>query len=404
MRKYAALAFALAAAFLASCTSTVNEASIEEPEREMPYVGFFTEDFCSDTLTVRSGETFTSLLSRLGLDAVTSRQLIQKCDTVFDVRRAFKAGNRVIGYYTPDTLRTLSYVVYDHNRVKSTVFRLVDSLSVWNAEKPVTHERKVLDVTITSSLWNDMIAAGDSPLLIVDLADIYAWTVNFFALQSGDRFRAIYERSVCEGEVVAIDKVLFAVYNGGGTEYSAIRFDQQDGGNKYWNEKGESMRKAFLKAPLKYNRISSRFSYSRKHPVTGKVRAHTAVDYAAPKGTPVHSIGDGVVTLCGWDSHGGGNRLKIKHINGYETAYLHLSGFAKGIRAGSRVAQGQLIGYVGSTGLSTGPHLDFRVWKDGKPIDPLKMISPPAAPLNSANLDSLKLLHTSYLKLLEDVR
>ena len=406
MRKIHFVVRLCAVAFLplllaASCGRKTRGAVEEESAVQLPPpMGFSPEEYVADTLEVKSGETFSGLLGRAGLPAREAYSLVQKCDSVFDVRK-MRAGNKMISFRSADSLRRLEYLVYLNDKVHSTIFKCSDSLAVWVYDKPVTIERKLCDVTIHTSLWNDMIAAGDSPLLIIELADIYAWTINFFGLQEGDRFRAVYDRKMCEGEVVAVSKVDFAVFDGGGHQFSAIRFDQGDGGNKYWNEKGESMKKAFLKAPLKYNRISSRFTYARKHPVTGKVRPHTAVDYAAPTGTPVHTIGDGTVTACGWDPKGGGNRIRIRHMNGYETCYMHLSKFAKGIKTGSRVAQGQTIGYVGSTGMSTGPHLDFRVWKDGKPVDPLKMISPPASPLNQANMDSLTVLYKNYLGLLE---
>ena len=360
-------------------------------------LGFLTDDYAVDSTKVREGETFTSLMNRLGLGALAAYALAENADSVFDVRR-MRAGNAVEAYHNRDSARALQYVVYHNDRVRSTVFSCGDSLCAWISDKAVEKQRKVADVVIKSSLWNDMLDAGISPLLIVDLADIYAWSVNFFGLQEGDRFRAIYDQTVCEGEVIRIDSVDFAIYDSGSFRAAALRFDQGDGGNKYWNEKGESLRKAFLKAPLKYNRISSRFSYARKHPITGVVRPHTAVDYAAPTGTPVHSIGDGTVTLCGWDGTGGGNRVRIRHMNGYETCYMHLSKFASGIKAGARVAQGQTIGYVGATGHATGPHLDFRVWKDGTPIDPLKMISPPSEPLKPAYMDSLATMYSAYLK------
>jgi murein DD-endopeptidase MepM/ murein hydrolase activator NlpD len=360
-------------------------------------LGFRTEDFAVDSSKVRDGETFSGLMNRMGLGAKDCYTLATRVDSVFDVRR-MRAGQPVEAYYSKDTTRTLKYVVYHNDRIRATVFNCTDSLYAHIHDKPVQSERKTADVKITSSLWNDMLAAGISPLLIVDLADIYAWTVNFFGLQDGDRFRVVYDQTVCEGEVVRIDSVEFALYDSGSFRAAAIRFDQGDGGNKYWNEKGESLRKAFLKAPLKYNRISSRFTYARKHPITGKVRPHTAVDYAAPTGTPVHSIGDGTVTACGWDGSGGGNRIRIRHMNGYETCYMHLSRFATGIKSGARVAQGQTIGYVGSTGHSTGPHLDFRVWKDGTPIDPLKMISPPSEPIKQEHIDSLGKIYSAYLK------
>ena len=169
---------------------------------------------------------------------------------------------------------------------------------------------------------------------------------------------------------------------------SSPRYDQGDGSGIYWNAEGESMRKAFLKAPLRFSRISSGFSYRRKHPVSGKVRPHTGVDYAAPAGTPVMSIGDGVVISRGW-AGGGGNTVKIRHNSVYTTAYLHLSRYASGLKTGDRVSQGQVIGYVGSTGVSTGPHLDFRVWKGGSPINPLTMESPSVEPLRKENLCAL---------------
>ena len=362
-------------------------------------LGFLTEAYQVDSTRVRDGETFSGLMNRLGMGARDAYSLVVCCDSIFDVRR-MRAGNDVEAYYSAaDSTgnRQLEYVVYHNDRIQSTVFQCRDSLCGWVCTRPVQHVRKVADITIHSSLWNDMLKAGASPLLIVDLADVYAWTVNFFGLQDGDRFRVIYNQTESDGEVISIDGIDFAIYNSGDFSASAIRFDQGDGGNKYWNEKGESMRKAFLKAPLQFTRISSRFTYHRKHPISGKVRPHTAVDYAAPTGTPVHSIGDGTVTLCGWDGSGGGNRIRIRHMNGYETCYMHLSRFASGIKQGSRVAQGQTIGYVGSTGHSTGPHLDFRVWKDGTPIDPLKMISPPSEPLRSENLDSLGKLYQAYL-------
>jgi murein DD-endopeptidase MepM/ murein hydrolase activator NlpD len=174
-----------------------------------------------------------------------------------------------------------------------------------------------------------------------------------------------------------------------------VMYNQKDGGNMWWNEKGESMRKAFLKAPLNYSRISSGFSYARKHPVTRKVQPHTGVDYAAPKGTPVMSIGDGVVTSMKYEG-AGGNTVRIRHNSVYSTAYLHLSKFGPGLKTGQRVRQGQVIGYVGSTGRSTGPHLDFRVWKNGTPINPLKMESPPAEPIKESNRQDFKATHKMY--------
>ena len=240
-----------------------------------------------------------------------------------------------------------------------------------------------------------MIAADVSPLLIVNLSDIYAWTVDFFALQKGDRFRVLYEEKMCDGEVIAVDTVRYAVFSHAGDDFPMVMYNQNDGGNVWWNEKGESMRKAFLKAPLNYSRISSGFSYARRHPVTRKVQPHTGVDYAAPKGTPVMSIGDGVVTSMKYEG-AGGNVVRIRHNSVYSTAYLHLSKYGPGLKTGQRVRQGQVIGYVGSTGRSTGPHLDFRVWKNGTPINPLKMESPPAEPIKEESRSAFESAHKTY--------
>jgi murein DD-endopeptidase MepM/ murein hydrolase activator NlpD len=205
----------------------------------------------------------------------------------------------------------------------------------------------------------------------------------------------LYDEKVCDGETIAIDTVRYAVFSHAGRDLPMVMFNQGDNGNIWWDETGASMRKAFLKAPLKYSRVSSGFSYARKHPVTRRVQPHTGVDYAAPKGTPVMTIGDGVVTSCKYEG-AGGNTIRIKHNSVYSTAYLHLSKYAPGIKAGTRVRQGEVIGYVGSTGRSTGPHLDFRVWKNGTPINPLTMDSPPAEPIKSENMQAFEAVHEKY--------
>ena len=381
---------------LTSCHRKAQE-TVTEPE-VIPPLGFFADRYDADTLTVRGGETFSGLLNRLGLGAADTYRMVELCDTVFDVRK-LRAGNMVHAYYTPDSTHALSYVVYIQDRIRSTVFQCADSLAVWRVEKPVEKQRRIADVTITSSLWNNMIAAGASPALIMELADIYQWSVNFFALQKNDRFRIIYTQTVCEGEVVSVDTVHFSLFTpASGREVAAVRYQIGDAKRgTYWGKGGESLKRMFLKAPLKYNRISSGFSYARKHPVTGKVKAHTAVDYAAPTGTPVHAIGDGTVMRIGWDAGGGGNRIRLKHAQGYETSYMHLSRYAPGLKVGSRVSQGQLIGYVGATGTATGPHLDFRVFQNGKAIDPLSLNSPASEPLDKKYLDEFNALYDKYI-------
>ena len=375
--------------------------------------------FCPDSLEcvegkVKNGQFFSTLMMHLGMTAQQAYDLTQACAGTFDVK-SLRVGNAYKAYYSasaapsaassvpsaPSSVMSgeaetsLQYVVYDRDRTSQVIFSCQTPYEVRIHEKPVTFEQRYADVTINTSLWVDMREAGVSPELIISLSDIYAWTVDFFGLQRGDRFRVLYEEKLCDGEVVAVDTVRYAVFSRGKEDLPSIMFNQKDGGNIYWNEKGESMRKAFLKAPLKFSRISSGFSYARRHPVTKKVRPHTGVDYAAPKGTPVMTIGDGVVTSMKYEG-AGGNTIKIRHNSVYSTAYLHLSGYAKGLKPGQRVRQGQVIGYVGSTGRSTGPHLDFRVWKNGSAINPLKMQSPPAEPIKSASRPAFEEAYRQY--------
>ena len=333
------------AAVLAAVVSCVRskDVPVDEVVRPVPPIGFFTEDFNCEESTVHNGETFSGLMNRLGMSMDEAYAMAQLCDSTFDVTK-MRAGNAVRSY--SDTLSNkLAYVVYDMDRIRQAVFQCRDSMAVWIYEKPVVKHRRYADVSISSSLWADMAKAGSSPALIMKLSDIFAWTVDFFE-----------------------------------TDKYAVMFDQGDGGNVYWDDKGESLRRAFLKAPLEFKRISSGFSYARKHPVTGQVRPHTAVDYAAPTGTPVVAIGDGTVVSAGW-AGGGGNTVKIRHNSVYTTSYMHLSKYGPGIKAGVHVQQGQVIGYVGMTGTATGPHLDFRVYQNGTAINPLTLESPSAEPL-----------------------
>ncbi len=408
-------------------------------------LGFLTDTLEMKSGRVRGGENFMGLLMRLGLSGKEAWNLSQSCpDSLFDVRK-MRAGNDYDAYYWKDKPKTesgveseaeaepktekdgrphLHYLVYHNNRLESTVFALGNSTHIYKVCKEIRYEDARADVTINSSLWNDMQAAGAPVQLILDLSDIYAWTVDFFGLQKGDRFRVLYRKKICDGAVIGIDTIRYAIFTHRGTDYECIMFNPAEyvqqvrqqqqasqqsqptdgfnglaagngdaidwdkllagiGSNIYWNEKGESMRKTFLKAPLHYSRVSSGFSYARKHPVTRKVQPHTGVDYAAPTGTPVMTIGDGTVLSVKYEG-AGGNTVRIRHNSVYATAYLHLSKFGKGITPGVRVHQGQVIGYVGATGRCTGPHLDFRVWKNGSPINPLTMDSPPSEPLPEA--------------------
>lgn len=380
------LTILLALITLISCTSgRGNKGEALEKDlilEEVSEYGFRTGDFNLKEGQVQRGDFFVPLLTRLGVSIADAYNLTEVSKGVFDLK-TIKVGNSYKAYYTKEEDARLAYLVYADSKINYVVFGVADSMFVKVGEREVTSRLRSGEATINSSLWNDVSAAGMSPLIALRLSEIYAWTVDFFGLQKGDSFKVLYEELYVGDKFFDIGEIYAALFTHAGENFEAYRFVQDDI-PQYWNSKGENLRKAFLKAPLSFTRISSGFSYARRHPITRVVRPHTGVDYAAPRGTPVMSIGDGVVTQRVY-TRGGGNQIKIKHNSVYTTAYLHLSGFAKGLSVGKRVRQGEVIGYVGSTGMSTGPHLDFRVWKNGKPINPLKMKSPPADPLKKEN-------------------
>ncbi len=369
-----------------SCNHNATEQATAEEEIIRHRLGFDPDTLHMESGTIRNGDYFTSWITKLGMDATDAYNLATACDSVFNVRK-LRSGNPWQAYYSfgADSVKTLEYVVYERDSETDVVFRCKGNPAAVISEKPVETFVRYAEVEITSSLWNDMLHAGLTPLLILKLSDIYAWTIDFFALQRGDSFKVCYEERHCDDKIVAVDTIRFASFTHGDKVFKIIMFDQGDGGNVYWNEKGESVRKAFLKAPLNYSRISSGYSTARRHPVTRKVQPHTGVDYAAPVGTPVLAVGDGKV-ISAKNEGAGGNVVRIRHNSVYTTGYLHLSKFGPGIKAGAMVKQGDIIGYVGATGRVTGPHLDYRVWQNGSPINPLTMESPPAEPVAEGNM------------------
>ena len=350
---------------------------------------------------VANGQIITSLLRNLGADQKAITQAAFIPESVFDVRR-MKAGNNYLAYYTQDSVPQLVYLVYQHSVTDFIVFHFEDSLHVEQFIKPTTLKTRTGEFVVETSLWNAIVDADMNMELALQLSDVYAWTVDFFGLQKGDGFKVYYDELFVDSVSIGISKIHAASYKRGDKELFAV-FYENDEVRGYWDLDGNNLKKAFLKAPLSFSRISSKFSYARKHPVHKIVRPHTGVDYAAPMGTPVMAIGDGVVTFKGYKG-GGGHTVKIRHNSTYTSAYLHLSKYGKGVVEGARVSQGQVIGYVGSSGTSTGAHLDFRIWKNGTPIDPLKMESPPTEPIPAnarAEFDSVK---TIMLQMLDSIK
>jgi murein DD-endopeptidase MepM/ murein hydrolase activator NlpD len=372
---------ALAFAACSSANKTTEE------QTAPPRVYIYNID-CTDHEVVRGevqkGETAGKIFDSYGVTAAQIDRIARVCRDTFDHRKIRIGGRYTVLLSGDSTARHLDHFVYEKSITDYVTISLVgDSIAVRQGRKDVRVERLKSTATISSSLWNSIAEAGMPISLAVDLEEIYGWSVDFFGLQTGDNFTVIYEKQYVDTVCIGSGRVWGAVFNHNGKQLYAIPFRQ---GEKitYWDENGNSLRKLLLKAPLKYSRISSRFSHARLHPVHRVYRPHHGVDYAAPKGTPVYAIADGTVIFKGWGG-GGGNTLKIKHPRNLTSGYLHLSGFAKGIATGVRVSQGQLIGYVGSTGTSTGPHLDFRLWKGGTPIDPLKAPSEPTEPIKAEN-------------------
>ena len=352
--------------------------------------GIVADDYLTQTDVVQQGETMGKILSKFGISAATIDKLDKASKDIFPLRQ-IRADRPYTAFIVQDSINgdKLDYLVYEKDVIEYVVFGFKnDSLTVTKGEKEVTIRRQMRSSTIESSLWGAIMRDSLPYALAAELEDIYQWTVDFFGIQQGDHFTVIYDEKLIDTTHVGIGRVWGAKFNHAGKDVYAIPFKQDDK-IQYWEHNGASLRKQLLKAPLKFSRISSRFSRARLHPVHRVYRPHLGVDYAAPKGTPVHAVADGVVTFKGWGG-GGGNTLKIKHAGNLVTGYLHLSGFAKGIKQGSRVRQGELIGYVGSTGTSTGPHLDYRIWKNGVNIDPLKVPQEPAEPIKKQNMEAFE--------------
>lgn len=368
-----------------------EEVVIDSTEKEQVHLkyGFPIEEFAVETNEVERNHSLSTILRQYDISFGTIDEIAKKAKKIFNVRR-IKSGHEYSVLFSKDSLKTPEYFIYENTPVEYIVFDLRDTLNVFKGEKEIVKHRKQIKGSVESSLWNAMVAADSDPLLSIELSDIYAWTIDFFGIGKGDQFNIIYEESFVDDKPIHQIKVIAANFVHHNSDNYAFAFTE---GEKegFFDEKGKSLQKAFLKAPLKFSRISSRFSNNRYHPVLKTYRAHHGVDYAAPTGTPVHTIGDGVITKRAYQGNGGGNYLTIKHNSVYSTTYMHLSRFEKGMNAGTRVKQGQTIGYVGATGLATGPHLDFRVHKNGTPINPLNMESPPVSPVKEENVARYKL-------------
>lgn len=378
---------------------TLSDVSVPYFEIAMEY-GIILDSMEVIRDIVKRNEFLADILLKYNVDYQKIDAISKTPDSVFNVRR-IKRGNPYAIIYSKDSLKEVRYFVYEENPMSFVVIDLADSIHVHKGKKEVKIQEAVAFGKIESSLWNAMIDSDTDPNLANELSEVYAWVIDFFGIQKGDYYKVIYEKMMVDDEYIGLGKIKTALFHHNGEDYYTFYFVRDSLGD-YYDSDGGSMRRTFLKAPLRFRRISSGFSYRRFHPILKIYRPHTGVDYAADYGTPVHSVGDGIVVKKGWTKQGG-RRVQIKHNGTYSTAYLHLSAYVKGLRVGSKVKQGDVIGYVGQSGLATGPHLDFRFYKNGKPINPLKVESPPAEPIDSAYLDLFNKTKTEWIAKLEAI-
>ena len=344
--------------------------------------GFAIDTFNVQEATVKPNQFFGEILSAAGMSYRDIEQLVNNAKPIFNVKQ-FREGKSYT-LLTPKGSDKAAYFIYEPSIYRYYVFELGDALSMTQVEHPIETKEEYAEGVIESSLWNTMVDNDMSYELAAKMEDALQWSVDFYHLNKGDQFRLVYDQQYIEGEKAGVGMVKAAYYKSGPSEYYAIYHDEGKHYG-YYDLDGRPMNSGFLRAPVKYSRISSRFNKNRFHPILKRRKAHLGTDYAAPYGTPILAVANGVVTKAS-RTRGNGNFVKIKHDATYQTQYLHMQKFAPGITPGVQVKQGQTIGYVGSTGLATGPHVCFRFWQNGKQVNHLALNFPPPEPLPTPQL------------------
>lgn len=351
-------------------------------------VKYLPGEYKIDTGTIKSNQLLTEILSAYGISNEQAILLLDRDTSGFDVRK-MKAGKRYFTMIPSDTSVSGPYFVYEIDLANYYFFDFSsDSGRIHKFVKPVIVKEFVRQGVISRTLYHTILDMNAPIELGLALSDVYAWQIDFFRIQKNDRFKVLYREKFVDDQSLGVDDIIAACFIHFGDTFYAYKF-QQDSSNQYFDENGKSLRKAFLKAPLKYSRISSRYTKRRFHPVQKRYKAHLGTDYAAPTGTPIRSVGDGVVTAASY-SRGNGRYVKVKHNSVYTTQYLHMSRFSGSAKVGRYVRQGEIIGYVGSTGLATGPHLCFRFWKNGVQVDPFQVKIPPSTPVKEELLEEFR--------------
>lgn len=368
----------------------------EEKSESQPtlYYGYPIDSFKVTKGKIRWNQNLSEILTNYNVSYQNLHILSKVSKRVYDVRK-LKAGSSYSIIHEDDSLQSARQFIFEPSPREYVVYNFIDSISASLYEKETEIRERVLAVEISSSVYEALLKEKASPLLVNKLVDVFAWQVDFFRIAKGDKLKVVFDEEIVEDKIVGIGAIKAAYFQHWGKDYYAIPYQTGDKID-FFDESGKSLRKTFLRAPLNYTRISSRYSLRRFHPVQRRYKAHLGTDYAAPRGTPIRTVGDGVVLEARY--HGGnGNYVKIKHNSNYTTQYLHMSKIAKGIKPGVKVKQGTTIGYVGSTGLANGPHLCFRFWKNGRQVDALKVDLPSSKGIDAGEM-------SSYLTLADSVR
>ena len=349
--------------------------------------------------TIRNGQFLGTILNNQKMNYLAIEQLEKNAKSVFDVRQL--RVNKPYTILSRDTSQTADYFIYEPSVYEYIVFHLQGDLQVEKIVRPITTEVRAAAGIIESSLWNALTDNGMSYELAAKMEDALQWSIDFHHLQKGDKFKMVYEQNFIDGEPVGVGSVHAAYYKNYSKEFYSI-YHKNGEFDSYYDLEGRPMNSGFLRSPVKYSRISSHFNMNRFHPILKRRRPHLGTDYAAPYGTPILAVGSGVVVEA-TRRGGNGNFVKIKHDETYQTQYLHMQKFAPGIRAGVHVKQGDVIGYVGSTGLATGPHVCFRFWQNGKQVNHLNLNFPPPEPLPASEMPVFTEARDGYLQMLNQV-
>ena len=348
--------------------------------------------------SVKRGQTMGEILYLNHIDHFEINKIVEKSKGIFDVRRV-NTGKKYTVICATDSTKKAQYFIYEIDATNYVVFDLRGEIDVYKGKKPVIVKLKTASGIIKSSLWLTMEEQKLSPKLTAELSTIYAWTIDFFKIQKNDGFRVYYEDKYIDGQYIGIGRLLAAEFTHKGQDFYSFYYKENENFGDYYDEQGKTLRKAFLMAPVDYKRISSRYSKRRKHPVTGRWKGHFGTDYAAEKGTPIWSTANGTIIAATYTKNNG-NYVKVRHNGTYTTQYLHMSKIKPGIRKGVFVKQGDIIGYVGSTGLATGPHVCYRFWKNDKQVDPFKQKLPPGDPIKKENREAYMLAKDSLMQIL----